>query len=544
MSKQGILDIISLNVKLYEGLNNGSIKYDNYMSEVKPLIESFEQTHKTTPNLFIQDYLKSLSDIDKPYSLANYGYRGRNSIKDFSWACYHFKYEFVTQHYASYSPQLYILIHSKGIKFGLDYGSEVHNDDSLVTTVLNRPDIITEIINCNREITAFTLTEGASYLATENDLVEFKNDEDVKGKWNNKIHFIKQFRTDEIPDNIDEIINQSLISLLPLFKKLCAIKTNAYTDTPTSNLVTAKPITMVNEPIDEAEDYFEEYKLDNFISEVFVEIKEANVYKELLLKKKNIILQGPPGTGKTFVAKRIAYLILGQKRKNNIRTIQFHQSYSYEDFIQGYRPDDNGGFLRKEGVFYNFVKEAKKHPDEKFFFIIDEINRGNLSKIFGELLMLIEADKRGDSYSINLIYEPEKEFSIPENIYLIGTMNTADRSLAIVDYALRRRFAFIDVNPNFGIRLKSYLALKGVSDYLINHISISLDKLNQSIISDDNLGKGFCIGHSYFCTTPDAVKLERQWFNNIINYEIGPILKEYWFDDLGKAESLISAVLL
>ena len=544
MSKQGILDIISLNVKLNEGLNNGSIKYDNYMSEVKPLIESFEQTHKTTPNLFIQDYLKSLSDIDKPYSLANYGYRGRNSIKDFSWSCYHFKYEFVTQHYASYSPQLYILIHSKGLKFGLDYGSEVHNDDSLVTAVLNRPDIITEIINCNREIAAFTLTEGASYLAAENDLVEFKNDEDVKGKWNNKIHLIKQFRTEEIPDNIDEIINQSLISLLPLFKKLCAIKTNAYTDTPTANLVTAIPITMVNEPIEEAEDYFEEYKLDNFISEVFVEIKEADVYKELLLKKKNIILQGPPGTGKTYVAKRIAYLILGQKRKNNIRTIQFHQSYSYEDFIQGYRPDDNGGFLRKEGVFYNFVKEAKKHPNEKFFFIIDEINRGNLSKIFGELLMLIEADKRGDSYSINLIYEPEKEFSIPENIYLIGTMNTADRSLAIVDYALRRRFAFIDVNPNFGNRLKSFLALKGVSDDLINHISISLDKLNQSIISDDNLGKGFCIGHSYFCTTPDAVKLERQWFNNIINYEIGPILKEYWFDDLGKAESLISAVLL
>ena len=541
MSKQAILEIISLNKKINIGINEKTITYDKYMTHVKPLIDSFKDKYLETPNLFLQEYLKNLKEISSEYALANYGYRGRNSINDFSWSCFHFKYEHVTQHYASYSPQLYILVHSRGIKFGIDYGSQIHDNDLLVTEVSKRPDIINEIIKCNSFIPAYSLTEGASYLASESDRIEFNNENDVKTKWRSTVHLIKQFQTNDIPENIDEIINDSLSVLIPLFKKLCAITIKAYSDVNKTPTVSESSYNL-SEDIEEKD--YGDYNVDNFLSEVFVEEKDALIYQNLLLRKKNIILQGPPGTGKTFVAKRLAYLLLGKKKKNNIRTIQFHQSYAYEDFIQGFRPNKNAGFSKQEGVFYNIVQDSIKNPREKYVIIIDEINRGNLSKIFGELLMLIESDKRGSNFSINLIYEPEKEFYIPENLYIIGTMNTADRSLAIVDYALRRRFAFLDIYPNFGENLKSFLSLKGVTNNLINHITNSFITLNEKIIHDDNLRKGFCIGHSYFCDTPDVNTSEKDWYNNIILYEIGPILREYWFDDFQKAESLIESLLL
>ena len=132
--------------------------------------------------------------------------------------------------------------------------------------------------------------------------------------------------------------------------------------------------------------------------------------------------------GKTFIAKKIAYEIMGNMNDAQIEMVQFHQSYSYEDFIQGLRPNKKGFELRN-GIFYNFCQQALAHPERQFFFIIDEINRGNLSKIFGELLMLIETDKRGEKYAIKLTYAEDEEdtFYVPENLYIIGTMNTADR---------------------------------------------------------------------------------------------------------------------
>jgi 5-methylcytosine-specific restriction protein B len=208
--------------------------------------------------------------------------------------------------------------------------------------------------------------------------------------------------------------------------------------------------------------------------------------------------------------------------------VQFHQSYSYEDFIMGFRPSATG-FELKKGAFYNFCKEAEIDTDNDYFFIIDEINRGNLSKIFGELFMLIENDKRGNS--LQLLYSDEK-FSVPKNVYIIGMMNTADRSLAMLDYALRRRFAFIEMKPGFdneSFRLYRMSLESSKFDQLINCVS----SLNVVISNDESLGEGFCIGHSYFCNlTP--VTVDEQSLSAIVEYELIPLLKEYWFDEPNK----------
>ena len=219
--------------------------------------------------------------------------------------------------------------------------------------------------------------------------------------------------------------------------------------------------------------------------------------------------------------------------------VQFHQSYSYEDFIQGLRPTQKGSFDLRDGIFYSFCQRALAHPDRPFFFIIDEINRGNLSKIFGELMMLIEADKREEKYALKLTYAEDEEsrFYVPENLYIIGTMNTADRSLAMVDYALRRRFAFVTLNPDFGDNFRSFLSVKGLSDNMVEHICYSVTKVNDIIREDVNLGEGFQIGHSYFCTFRENED-ENNWWKDILDFELKPLLEEIWFDDSAKVSEV------
>lgn len=273
----------------------------------------------------------------------------------------------------------------------------------------------------------------------------------------------------------------------------------------------------------------ETYTKEDFLEEVFIEEEQYENIINLLKYKKNIILQGPPGVGKTFVAKRIAYSIMGEKDDSRIEMVQFHQNYTYEDFIMGYRPVEEG-FKLKYGIFYQFCKRALNDPHRSYYFIIDEINRGNISKIFGELMMLIESDKRGSDYAIPLTYS-ENKFYIPENIYIIGTMNTADRSLAMIDYALRRRFCFVDMEPAFdNLNFKGYLENK--SGDLSNIIIDKMNRLNKAIENDISLGRGFRIGHSYFCIDKETITEED--YNNIIKYEIIPLLSEYWFDDFDK----------
>lgn len=271
------------------------------------------------------------------------------------------------------------------------------------------------------------------------------------------------------------------------------------------------------------------YTKENFLNEVYMKEEEYDFLRNLLLSRKNVILQGAPGVGKTFMAKRLAYSILGYKSAEKVQMVQFHQSYSYEDFVVGYRPNATG-FEIAHGPFYDFCKAAQK-VDGPCFFIIDEINRGNVSKIFGELLMLIEADKRGDS--LKLLYTHE-DFSVPDNVYIIGMMNTADRSLAIIDYALRRRFAFYDVKPAFANPLFIEKMNNKKSDEL-NRLLGYVKNLNTEIANDDALGEGFEIGHSYFCTGDDTT-VDKTWLRSVVEYSLIPLLNEYWFDDKEKAK--------
>lgn len=283
------------------------------------------------------------------------------------------------------------------------------------------------------------------------------------------------------------------------------------------------------------------YKFSEDADKPFISEEQFLKSVSLLKRKKNIILQGPPGVGKTFIARKLAYEIMQEIKDASIEMVQFHQSYSYEDFIQGLRPTQKGGFDLKDGIFYTFCQRALAHPERPFFFIIDEINRGNLSKIFGELMMLIEADKRASKYALKLTYAEDEEdrFFVPENLFIIGTMNTADRSLAIVDYALRRRFAFISLQPDYGDNFRTFLSSNGLSNSMIEHISSSVFKVNEKIKADSNLGEGFQIGHSYFCNFSNTED-ENIWWQEIIDFELKPLLEEIWFDELNNVSDMIT----
>lgn len=274
----------------------------------------------------------------------------------------------------------------------------------------------------------------------------------------------------------------------------------------------------------------EKYILKDFLDEIFIDELELNTLLSVLRNKKNLILKGAPGVGKTFIADRLAYLMMEEKDHDRVQMIQFHQSYSYEDFIEGYRPTSEGkGFEIKEGPFVKFARTAQNDPNRDYFFIIDEINRGNMSKIFGELMMLIETDKRNKS--INLLYSNER-FLVPSNLYIIGMMNTADRSLALLDYALRRRFSFFEIKPSFDNDTFKQHINKYNDSNSVNKVIDKIKELNKVIVEE--LGTGFQIGHSYFIGEAFNVNAKNR-IKEVVEYEIIPQLYEYWFDDEQKA---------
>lgn len=265
------------------------------------------------------------------------------------------------------------------------------------------------------------------------------------------------------------------------------------------------------------------YTKDDFLNEVYMTEERYETLVNVLRNKKNIILQGAPGVGKTFAARRLAWSMMGEKDDSRIEFVQFHQNYSYEDFMMGYKPVEDG-FELKYGIFYRFCQKAANQPDKEFFFIIDEINRGNMSKIFGELLMLIEKDYRGTKMTLAYNGLP---FSVPKNLYIIGMMNTADRSLAMIDYALRRRFSFFEIEPGFDFQ--GFISYQnGLNSETLDELISKVKELNRKIAADKSLGRGFCIGHSYFCGRDVCTD---EWLHSVVDYDILPMLSEYWFDD-------------
>ena len=282
-----------------------------------------------------------------------------------------------------------------------------------------------------------------------------------------------------------------------------------------------------NNDLDEADEH---YTSADFLDEVFLRPEDVEQMLGLLRRKKNLILQGAPGTGKTFAAKRLAYALMGQTDDSRVEVVQFHQSTAYEDIVVGLRPTAEGGFAAAEGVFARFCRRAAADPGRDYVFIIDEINRANISKAFGELLMLIEAEHRGEALRLPVSGEL---LSVPKRLHIIGMMNTADRGLALIDYALRRRFAFFEMRP--ALDHPGFLRhVEAVGSSRLEALVDVVRRLNQRIVEDEALGPGFQIGHSYLCLPaagPENPAGTDADVTSVVRYELEPLVREYWFDN-------------
>ena len=287
------------------------------------------------------------------------------------------------------------------------------------------------------------------------------------------------------------------------------------------------------------------YTEQEALDELFIAKPELDAALAGLRRRQALLLQGPPGTGKTFLARRLAWLLLRAKDDNRIEMVQFHPSYGYEDFILGFRPGPDGQFGLVPGVLPLLCQRAAIDPGRPYFLLIDELNRGNVARIFGELLVLLEPTQRGPAHALRLPYAPPEMplFFVPENLYVIGTLNLADRSLAPLDYALRRRFAFVNMQPQFGGALQVLLHEAEVPGKLAKILAERMVELNQAIVDDAELGPDFAVGHSYFCAPPAAPEEAPDWLRLIFEQEIGPLLADYWREQPATAAAHLRRLL-
>ena len=290
------------------------------------------------------------------------------------------------------------------------------------------------------------------------------------------------------------------------------------------------------------------YDIGNIISDgCFLDRATLESMLQSLQAKRNMILQGPPGTGKTWLAKKLAYALIGQKDEDKVRQVQFHPNLSYEDFVRGWRPQIDGTLGLVDGPFLQLAEVARQDPNGTYVMVIEEINRGNPASIFGELLTLLEADKRTSDSALTLAYQhiAGERFHIPINLYVIGTMNLADRSLALVDFALRRRFAFFDLEPAINSAWREWVHRQcEIPIDFLTDVSRRIGALNDQIADDPNLGRQFRIGHSFVVPKPgEPIAVPEEWFIQVVETEIAPLLREYWFNDPDKADEARSQLL-
>ena len=287
------------------------------------------------------------------------------------------------------------------------------------------------------------------------------------------------------------------------------------------------------------------YSEQDALREVFSTPAELAATLAGLRRRRALLLQGPPGTGKTYLARRLAWLLLGAQDEGRIELVQFHPSYGYEDFVLGFRPGPAGEFQLVPGVLPLLCQRAAQDPERPYFLLIDELNRGNVARIFGELLVLLEPDKRGPAHALRLPYAPATmpRFFVPANLYVIGTLNLADRSLAPLDYALRRRFAFVALRPQFGEPLRQLLQASQVPAPLIDLLTERMQALNHAIAADPELGPDFEVGHSYFCDPPAQPAAASEWLRLIFEQEIGPLLADYWREQPAQAAAQLRHLL-
>ena len=290
------------------------------------------------------------------------------------------------------------------------------------------------------------------------------------------------------------------------------------------------------------------YTIDSIINEgCFLDRAKLETMLQRLQTKQNLILQGPPGTGKTWLAKKLAYALIGYKDDSKVRPLQFHPNLSYEDFVRGWRPQGDGKLALVDGPFLQLITDAEQNPDDDYAMVIEEINRGNPAQIFGEMLTLLEADKRNEGEALALAYprKPGERVHIPPNVYVIGTMNTADRSIAMIDLALRRRFAFFDLAPQLNDEWREWVHQEsGIPDAFLSDVERRMTSLNEQIADDRSLGPQFRVGHSVVTPPPDtAIDDPVEWFTQVVETEIGPLLDEYWFDNIQTADAAKSKLL-